>query len=373
MSEFRTFFKATFRPKIRNVASFFLLFFLGVSAAEDLQLESSVVLPLEPLGMAVSPKGTFLISGRTLEGSLHQIIEINKSGEITSFPPESGKAKLQKDTVAFDSIDGLQSDKNGLIWMLDNGRRSESPPKIIAWDYQQNKLKRVINLVAPAILPGSQLHDLVIDPGAPFIYLADPASGMDAGLVVLDLSTGVARRVLQGHPSVVPVAGLRLEIDGQNLHTLRLDGRAADPQGGINPLVVDKKGEWLYFAPLRSQRLYRIKTEHLRNEKLSPEDVAGLVEEYAEKPLCDGIAIDAGGNIYISDLAGKSIGVIPAETRKYRVLVRNSQLLWPDGLCFGLDGKLYFFTNELKTIPERLRKTTPVSNRLFKIDPAFSE
>ena len=372
MSVFDVDFRATFCTKIQNVAQCFLVFASSVSFAADLQLEPGLVLPLEPLGMTVSPKGTFLISGRSLEGSTNQIIEISKSGEIANFPPESVKRNSKKETFEFDSIDGLQSDKNGVIWMLDNGRRSELPPKIVAWDYQQKRLKRVFNLVAPSVLPGSQLHDLAVDPNFPFIYLADPANGMDAALVVLDLTTGQARRLLQGHPSVVPVAGLRLEIDGQNLHSTRLDGRAADPQGGVNPLVVDKKGEWLYFAPLRSKRLYRIKTEHLRNDALSAEDLAGLIEEYAEKPLCDGITIDAKGNVFISDLASKSIGVISAETRKYSALVTDSRLLWPDGLCFGLDGKLYFFTNELKATPERLRSATPTSSRLFKMETSLS-
>lgn len=317
--------------------------------AEEPDLHAIFQLPLAPAGMTISPKGTYLISVSPDEKPQNRVIEVSKSGESKPFPNVSIGQGAPGESLVLDAIKGMQTDKQGNVWMLDNGRRSELPPKVVAWDYDHTRIHRVFNLAPPAVLPGSLLDDLALDPEQPFIYLADPAKGVDAALIVLDTSSGLARRVLQGHPSVVPVSGLDLVIDGKKLQTLRLDGSVADPQGGVNPIALDRKGEWLYFGPMRSKHLYRIRTEHLKNINLSPEKLAGLVEEYASKPLCDGITLDSKGNVYVSDLAAKAIGMIAADTRQYRVLVTDPRLLWPDGLCFGVDGRLYFFTNVAKT------------------------
>jgi sugar lactone lactonase YvrE len=253
--------------------------------------------------------------------------------------------------LLLDAVEGMQIDKAGVVWMLDNGRRSEYAPKVVAWDSAKHKLHRVYNLAFPAVLPGSLLDDLAVDPEMPFIYMSDPAAGADAALVVLDLATGLAHRVLQGHPSVVPVAGLELVIDGQKMETRRLDGSMADPQGAVSALTLDKKGEWLYFAPVRSLKLYRVRTEHLRDVNMLPEKLAGLVEEYSAKPVSDGMSMDSKGNIYVSDLAAKGIGMISAGKKDYRILAAEPRLLWPGGLCFGADGWLYFFTNAARTRP----------------------
>ncbi len=316
--------------------------------ADEPNLEAIFQLPLAPAGMTISPKGTYIISVSSDEKPENRVIEVSKTGESKPFPNIAIAQGKPGEQLVIDSIKGMQSDKQGNVWMLDNGRRSELPPKVVAWDYDHGRIHRVFNLVPPVVLPGSLLDDLALDPEQPYLYLTDPAKGADAALIVLDANTGAARRVLQGHPSVVPVTGLDLVIDGKKIQTLRLDGSVADPQGGVNPIALDRKGEWLYYGPMRSLHLYRIRTEHLRNVNLSPEKLAGLVEEYSAKPICDGISLDSKGNVYVSDLASKAIGVIAADTKNYRIIITDSRLLWPDGLCFGVDGRLHFFTNVAK-------------------------
>lgn len=339
-----------------------LLFCAGLGAEEP-NLEAIFQLPLPPAGMTISPKGTYLISVSPDEKPQNRIIEVSKSGESKPFPNLAIGQGASTESLVLDAIKGMQTDKQGNVWILDNGRRSELPPKVVAWDYDHSRIHRVFNLAPPAVLSGSLLDDLALDPEQPYLYLTDPAKGVDAALIVLDTSSGLARRVLQGHPSVVPVSGLDLVIDGEKLQTLRLDGSVADPQGGVNPIALDRKGEWLYFGPMRSRHLYRVRTEHLRNVSLSPEKLAGLVEVYASKPLCDGITLDSKGNVYISDLAAKAIGMIAADDRQYRILVSDPRLLWPDGLCFGVDGRLYFFTNVAKTKPRMAGRVGQTENQ----------
>lgn len=337
------------------------------------QVEAVFQLPLAPAGMTVGPGGSFLISVSYEEKPQNRVIEVNKNGDSKPFPTPGISQAVENEPLTFDSVQGMQADKDGVIWMVDSGHRGEVPPKIIAWDAGHKKLLRILNLSQPAVLPGSNLDDLAAEPDHPFIYISDQASGADAALLVVDRSTGLARRVLQGHPSVVPVTGMDLMIDGQIIQSRRLDGSLADPQGGIKPLALDRHGEWLYYGPMRSHKLYRIKTEHLRNMTLSADKLAGLVEEYATKPLCAGITLDSKNNIYISDLGAKAIGMIVAGTKQYKILASDPRFLWPDGLCFGVDGQLYFFSNTRNARPRGVKTAAePPANFLFRLQTTAS-
>lgn len=347
----------------------------GAVAARGTAPQAEVIfqLPLAPAGMTMSPAGDFLISVSYEEKPQNRVVAITKSGESTPFPNAPVSQAAPDEPLTLDAVRGMALDKGGVVWMLDSGRRSELPPKIIAWDAEHGRLQRVLNLSQPALLSGSNLNDIAVDVEHQFLVVADSASGLDAALVVIDLATGLGRRVLQGHPSVVPVAGLDLLIDGKKIQARRLDGTPADPDGGVHPLALDRRNEWLYFGPMRSLKLYRVRTEHLRDAALPSAKLAGLVEEYSAKPLCAGISLDSKGNIYVSDLPGKAVGVIAAGTRQYQVLVEDPRFLWPDGLCFGPDGKLYFFTNPRRALPRGARLPPELAvNYLFRLQTTAS-
>jgi hypothetical protein len=44
--------------------------------------------------------------------------------------------------------------------------------------------------------------------------------------------------------------------------------------------------------------------------------------------------------------------MIAASSKEYRILATDPRFLWPDGLCFGVDGRLYFFTNAARAMPK---------------------
>ena len=242
----------------------------GRSSARDVAPQPEVVfqLPLAPSGLTMAPDGEFLVSVSYEEKPQNRVVAISKSGDSTPFPNTPVSQAAPDEPLTLDAVRGMALDKNGMVWMLDCGRRSEVPPKIVAWDAEHKRLHRVLNLSQPALLSGSNLNDIAVDMDRQVIVVADSASGADAALIIIDLATGLGRRVLQGHPSVVPVAGLDLLIDGKKIQTRRLDGTPADPDGGVNPLALDRRSEWLYFGPMRSLKLYRVKTEHLRNAAL---------------------------------------------------------------------------------------------------------
>jgi len=120
------------------------------------------------------------------------------------------------------------------------------------------------------------------------------------------------------------------------------------PRVGVNPIALDHEGRWLYFGPMSGTRLYRVRTADLRNEGLTPPELAARVEPYAERPICDGISMDSEGNIYVSEVCASAVGVIDAQRRYRRLYEDPERLSWPDAFSFGPDGYLYVVSNQLQ-------------------------
>lgn len=301
-----------------------------------------------PAGMTITPDGDTILSLHQYYRPVHRVVKIPAGTSMAvPFPNDPISRGAEGAEIQLDSVQGIQCDRKGVVWMLDNGRRGEVAPRIIAWNDKKNALHKIIPLPEESLRADSFVNDLVLDPDDPsVIYVTDPAGGDDAALIVVNVETGFARRVLEGDLSVRP-GSADLMIDNQPVAAGGIDGNPLRPQFGVNSITLDRKSNWLYFAPLNGDFLYRIETQFLTGEEfVDPADLSDKVEVYCRKPACDGISIDRDDNIYVTDLSAKAIGVIDAKYRKYRLLVADPLFDWPDGLCFG-DRRFYFYTNQV--------------------------
>lgn len=307
-----------------------------------------------PGNLTVVADGTVVMSLHPFFSPEVRVVSVGEDGELKPFPNETW-ATGTPDRLSLDAVLGIQADPRGsTVWMLDNGLRNQITPKLVAatWPPTSGEaavvdadVQRVIHLPPPVTRSDSFVNDLALS-RHDTIYIADPAGGSNAALIVVDVTTGIARRVLEGHGSVVP-EDVDLVIDGEPVEVLSSEGKKVKPRVGVNPIALDKEEDWLYYGPMHGTSLYRVRTEDLRNRALSPSELAAKVERYAEKPICDGISIDDEGNVYITDIGSHAIGVIGAD-RKYRILVQDAKRLqWPDAIAFGPDGKLYTVSNQL--------------------------
>ncbi len=317
-----------------------------LSAAEKSSYEIVKRLDAAPGNITVTVDGRIIVSLHQFYQPKYSVVEVVNDGNLTPFPnPEFNDRSQISQKVRLDSVLGIRSDSKGLVWMLDNGMRSNTTPKLVAWDSRLNKLHQVIELPIPVSVKGSFVNDFAIDEQRQRIYIADPANGSDAAFVIVDLDKKTSRRVLQGHSSLVPEP-YDLEIDGKAVAMKTADGTVIKPRIGVNPITLDYNGEWLYFGPMSGKNLYRLKAQVLADMTTNDVELGKHIERYSDKPLSDGITIDNANNIYLGDLAANAIGVITPD-RHYRRIAENKELAWVDSFSFGAGRELYAVVNQL--------------------------
>lgn len=308
------------------------------------QLESVAELDVAPGNITVTPQGERFISLHNFHSPDMRVAQLAEDGTLTPFPNEALSTVGSTDPLALDNVLGLRSDSVGRVWMLDMGNNSKVTPKIVAWDTEGDRLHRVIELPPPATVTSSAPNDLVLDEANGTIYIADPAAGAEAALIVVDIESGTARRVLQGHRSTV-AEDADLLIDGRP--TVRHAGGQNSPhRTGVDSIALDSDSEWLYYGPLHGTTMYRLPVAALTDPALPAADLEAAVEDYSDKPFSDGISIDDQDNLYLTDLANDAITVVRPD-RSAEIFVQDERLDWPDALSFGPDGRFYVVTNQL--------------------------
>ncbi|AAN55008.1 L-dopachrome tautomerase-related protein [Shewanella oneidensis] len=274
--------------------------------------------------------------------------ELLADGKVKPFPNSNWQqchdpqGKPKDPNTCLNWVLGLRTDDRDRVWLLDSGQAEPRiEPKLVAWDTRKNQLDRIIPLPFPVSIPESQHNDFVISNRHQAIVIADEAIatgpvGDKAALVVVDLTTGESRRVLQGDSSVMPDLQRPLIIDSTSANPKRIEVFV-----GADGIALDSAQHWLYFAPMNKDKVYRVAMADLLNPDLSPQALSAKVEEYADKPNNGGLSIDSADNLYLTEVGERAIGIIPATGRQYQTYVYDERMVWPDGVSFGKDGYLY--------------------------------
>ncbi|WFP49889.1 L-dopachrome tautomerase-related protein [Methylomonas sp. EFPC3] len=323
-----------------------VLLILAFEASADSRANFDVLANLDtgPGNVTATANGRIIMSQHQFYQPQYTVVEYQDQA-LLPFPNREMSAADSTASIKLDSVLGIRSDANGIVWMLDNGMRSGVTPKLVGWNSKTNKLQRLIYLPAPIAPKDAFVNDFALDAQHNHAFISDPAGGANAALIVVNLSTGAARRVLEGHKSVVP-ENVDLVIDNVPIQVKTPSGELVKPHIGVNPITEDLANEWVYFGPMHGLGLYRIKAADLINESLTAQELAQHVERYSDKPISDGISIDENNNIYLGDLANNAIGVIEPN-RQYRQLAQCPRLSWVDSFSFGANGQLYAVVNRL--------------------------
>jgi len=292
----------------------------------------------QPIGLGVSKeKRIFVTFPKTPENYDYGLAEI-VSGQRRPYPnAEWNQWDSLNPQNRFMNVQALFVDQTNALWVLDPSNPGEEPPivagiKLLKINLATNQVEKIYRFED---LPRERtgLNDVRVDTRRQVAYLSDPKR---SAIVVLDLTTGKSRSVLEGDKSTSADPEFVLKIDGKEVK----DDKGKPFSSNVNGIALTDDFKYLYYRAINQTKLYRIATEHLNNPAVTPAEVASHVETMAETGVSHGMTSDAKGNVYLTDSPTKAVRYLTPD-RELETLVRDSRLLWPDSFAVGPDGYLY--------------------------------
>ena len=320
----------------------------GLPLLPDSALEVVANLPTPPGNIAVGGENRVFVSLHPEAKPDWKIVELveGPSGqrEMRPFPNLAFQTGADEPRFFVDVI-GIRIDSQNRLWTLDNGGHGIRPGRLLAFDLSSGAVVEEFEFPRELAGLGSHLNDFQVSPDSAFIYIAEASFfGQTPALIVYDVQNRTARRLLEGHVSVAAEKFTPV-VQGRRMTAFGL----VDVRPGVDSIALDKKGEWLYFAAVSAQQMYRIRAADLRDTSLSPAALEARVEAFGRKPMSDGLTMDVEGNLYLSAPELSSI-VMMGQNGHLQTLVQSDRLRWPDGFSFGQDGWLYVTCSSLHQV-----------------------
>ena len=309
-------------------------------------------------GVNVSKDGRiFLNFPRWTEDNAVSVAEL-KNGKAVPYPNEEWNSwrNAKKDKVAakdhFVCVQSVVMDHGGNLWVLDPAApalafRVPDGPKLVKINISTNKVEKVLNFGDDVAPQGSYLNDVRFSPDDKWAYLTD--SGTTGSLVVIDLSSGNARRVLAGDPSTQPDKSVEVTYGGKVLRKPDGMGVAFSADG----LAISPDGKTVYWQAIKGKTLYSLPAADLQNAVTDPSserDLPSKVTTVGENGPADGLIISRhDGKMYVTGPETDSVRVrnLAKPGSKLSTVLTDKRLVWPDTFAEGPDGTIYFSTSHI--------------------------
>lgn len=312
-----------------------------------------------PTGVTVSHQGRIFVNfPKWGDGVAFSVAEI-RDGQTVAYPDEAINQSDSNDlSAALVSVQSVVVDPLDRLWILDTGSPLFQPtkyggPKAICVDLTTDKVVRKILFSQDVALPTTYLNDLRFDlrrNKEGVVFITDSSQNGPNGIIVVDIASGESWRRLHDHPST----------KAEELHTFLpiVEGRPFlehQPNGsvkqgasmGADGIAISSNGEYLYYCPLGSRKLYSVDTRSLVDLSLDDQKVASTVKGEGDRGgASDGLESDAAGYIYSTNYEHNAI-LRRRPDREWETLVHDPRLLWPDTLSLAADGYLYVTANQL--------------------------
>ncbi len=265
----------------------------------------------------------------------------------------------------FVCVQAVYTDDQNFLWVVDAASPQmrgviREGAKLLKFNPNTGELVQRIGFSDMVVYETSYLNDVRVDTQKKIAYITDSGQG---AIIVVDLTSGVSRRVLGRDPTtksenlIITAEGRVWRNANGKLPSFDADGIALSPQR-----------DYLYFHALTARSLYRIATQYLQDASLTDTQVAQHVEKVADTDPTDGMIFDTNGNLYLTGVQTNQVtrltigadGKAGAQQR----LVQDARLKWPDTFSLGTNDTLYVTSSQLH-IPRRER-TDPY--RIFKFN-----
>jgi sugar lactone lactonase YvrE len=315
-------------------------------------------------GITVSRDGRIFVNfPRWSEDAPVSVAEL-KDGQPVPYPDEdwNGWRNAKEDALDpkthFVCVQSVVADGQDRLWVVDAAAPAmahvvKDGPKLVGIDLKTNQVVKTIPFDTSTVMQASYLNDVRIAPDGKTAFLTD--SGAEGALIVVDLDSGSAKRVLSGHSSTMPDASVTVQADGKPLR--RPDGRGV--AFAADGIALSPDGKTLFWQAIKGKTLYSLPTDALTGwataafvpEMLSDRTLAGKIVTVGENGPADGLLIARrDGRMYVTapqddavkvrDLSGTGTGLT--------TLVQDRRLRWPDTLSEGPDGTIYVTTSHIQ-------------------------
>jgi sugar lactone lactonase YvrE len=314
---------------------------MPILASTELELVAD--LPLPPGNIAVADNGEVFF---TFHPEAKPSINVAKliNGQAQAFPSIAWQPG-GNEPLAFNEVLSIRLDKAQRLWVLDNGKHGLDKIRLLAFDIISGEMLKNFTFARTEFSLGSHANDFQISNDGRFIIISDASLlAKRPALVIYDVENESARRLLEQHESVL--AG-HFEPVVQGREMTLFGAFTVNP--GVDGLVLDHQNEYLYYASISADQLYRIPYSALIDNTLTAVQLAAKVEAMGEKTMTDGMAMDAAGNVYLSDLENSAI-VRRLPSGELETLFKSVSIRWPDGFSNGPKGKLYFTCSSLHQV-----------------------
>lgn len=269
----------------------------------------------------------FVAGPRWTDSGGPALAQLLQGHELRPFPDDGWNAWRPGANAAqaFVNVNAIHLDGQGGLWVIDTGAPTfggdpiRDGAKAVKIDLRTNKVSRVYPFGPKVALPGSYVDDIRFH--GTHAYLTDAGR---PGLIVLDLESGEARRVLDGHPSVTAPAKRDIKLDGETIRGP--DGSALRIHS--DPLEVSPDGKFLYYGSLEGP-WSRIELRWLDDPTIPADVLASHVQAWADLPPVGGTAMGPDGTLYFTELATNSLKARTAGG-KVTTLVQDARLHWVD-------------------------------------------
>jgi len=307
------------------------------------ELELVADLPYPPGNIAVAANSDVYL---TLHPEANPLINVAKlvEGKAQAFPSIDWQPG-GSEPHAFNEVLSVRIDKKQQLWVLDNGKHGLDKVRLLAFDLVTEKMVKRFSFTRAEFALGSHANDFQISNDGNFIIISDASIfAKSPALVIYDIKNDSARRVLELHESVI-AGEFEPVVQGREMTLFGLF--TVNP--GVDGLVLDSTNEFLYYASISADQLYRIPYSALIDSSLSPSQLALQVEALGPKTMTDGMAMDTEGNVYLSDLEHSAI-VRRTPEGELETLLKSASIRWPDGFSNSPNGQLYFTCSSLHQI-----------------------
>ncbi len=270
----------------------------------------------------------------------------------------------------FNTVLGLVVDRQDRLWTIDHGNHGFGTARLLAFDLATGNIVHDHEF-RPEIAPaGSLLQDLQVSADGETVFIADASLWRKRpAIIVYDVETRAARRVLESHISV-SAQNYLIRNPTRDMSFL---GGLVTLKTGVDGIALDAENRWLYFAAMNHGGLFRVPVRDLRNPLLASRPLENAVERFSDKPLSDGLRLDPSGNIYITDVEHGAVLLVDGDNALHTI-IRSGKIRWADGLSFGPDGWIYLADSALSE--QILRTTDQIAAAgpyfIFRFQPGFT-